>query len=121
VVKFGAKVLILCQRCCLQFKRKLWRMVIAIKNEKEYLIGASVLVGIDCLPIPSMINNCSTLDISMLRWIAFIKSLNLEFKHITGKDNCVADMLSRARYDNEEENIGINYFTNSILRRKIVF
>jgi hypothetical protein len=57
----------------------------------------------------------------MLRCIAYIKSLNPEFKHITRKDNRIANMLSRARYDNEEENIGINYFTNSILRRKIVF
>ncbi|MCO5552987.1 hypothetical protein L7F22_006507 [Adiantum nelumboides] len=38
----------------------------------------------------------------MLGWIAYIKSLNPKFKHIAGKDNPVADMLSRARYEDEE-------------------
>ena len=38
----------------------------------------------------------------MLRWIAYIKSLNPKFEHIAGKDNPVVDMLSRARYEDEE-------------------
>jgi hypothetical protein len=42
-------------------------MVIAMKNKKKNLIGASVLVETDCLPIVGMINNCSTPDIAMLR------------------------------------------------------
>ena len=59
-----------------------------------------------------------------LRWIAFIKLLNPEFKYIIEKDNCIADMLSKASYDNEEdmivdkENIEINYFTNSMSRKE---
>jgi hypothetical protein len=40
-------------------------MVIAMKNEKEYLIGASILVEIDCLSILGMINNCFTPDIDV--------------------------------------------------------
>ena len=91
-----------------------------MKIRREYLIGAFVYVEIDCLLILGMINSCSTLDIAMLRWIAYIKSLNPKFKHITWKDNSIANMLSRTGYDNEEENIGINYFTNSMSRRKIV-
>ena len=39
----------------------------------------------------------------MLRWIAYIKSLNPVLKHITSKMNPVADMLSRARYFDEEK------------------
>jgi hypothetical protein len=63
----------------------------------------------------------------MLRCIAYIKSLNPEFKHITRKDNRIANMLSRARYDNEEDmieeekNIGINYFTNSMSRKERLY
>ena len=80
-------------------------MVIALKNEKEYLIGACVVVEIDCLPLFGMITSCSTLDIAMLRWIVYSKSLNPEFKHIAGKDNTVANMLSRARYEDESQMI----------------
>lgn len=37
----------------------------------------------------------------MLRWIAFIRMINPELRHIVGRDNPVADKLSRARYDEE--------------------
>ena len=37
----------------------------------------------------------------MLRWIAYIESLDLEIRHISGRDNAMADMLSRARFDDE--------------------
>ena len=57
----------------------------------------------DCLPLLGMISNCNSPDIAMLRWIAYIKSLNPVLKHITGKMNPVADMLSRARYFDEEK------------------
>ncbi|KAL3676828.1 hypothetical protein R1sor_026776 [Riccia sorocarpa] len=76
-----------------------------MKVEKEYLMGAVVVVETDCLPLLGMITNCSTPDVTMLNWIAYIKSLNPEFKHIVGKENVVADMLSRVRYDGEDEMI----------------
>ena len=57
----------------------------------------------DCLPLLGMIANCTIPDIAMLRWIAYIKSLNPVLVHIIGKKNFVADMLSRARYVHKEE------------------
>jgi hypothetical protein len=39
----------------------------------------------------------------MLRWIAYIKSLNPVLVHIIGKKNSMADMLLKARYEYEEE------------------
>ena len=124
VVRFGAKVLNACQRAYAQVKRELWGVVTAMKNEKEYLIGATVVVKTDCLPLLGMIASCSTPDIAMLRWIAYIKSMNPEFKHIAGKDNAVADMLSRARYDDEEtmidneEDVGTNFYSTSLAKRE---
>ncbi|KAL3697011.1 hypothetical protein R1sor_011087 [Riccia sorocarpa] len=102
-VRFGARVLSSRQREYPQVKRELWGVVIAMKAERNYLIGAVVVVETDCLPLLGMITNCSTPDMTMLNWVAYIKSLNPEFKHIAGKANAVADMLSRARYEGEEE------------------
>lgn len=122
VVRFGAKVLNSRQRAYAQVKRELWGVVTAMKHEKEYLIGASVVVETDCLPLLGMITSCSTPDLAMLRWIAYIKSMNPEFKHIAGKDNAVADMLSRARYEDEvdmvdeDEDVGTNFYTMSMRR-----
>jgi hypothetical protein len=67
------------------------------------LIGTNVVLETDCLPLLGMITNCSIPDIVMLRYIAYIKSLNPVLVHIIGKKNYVADMLSRVRYVHEEE------------------
>jgi hypothetical protein len=70
----------------------------------------------DCLPILGMVSGCATPDLAMLRWIAYVKSLNPEIRHISGKDNAMADMLSRARYDDEngmvseDEEVGVDFF-----------
>ena len=74
-----------------------------------------------------MISACATPDIAMLRWIAYIKSLNPEIRYINGKHNVVADMLLRARYEGEEdmhsdeEEVGLNFFTVSCVRVLAVF
>ena len=70
----------------------------------------------DCLPILGMISGCATSDLAMLRWIAYIKSLKPEIRHISGKDNDMADMLSRARFEDEDnmvsknEEVGADFF-----------
>ena len=74
-----------------------------------------------------MISSCATPDIAMLRWIAHIKSLNLETWHVVGKHNVVANMLSRARYNNvedsrsNEENIVLDFFTFSCAQMLTIF
>ena len=70
--------------------------------DKNYLIRTKVEIETDCLQILGMVSGCTTPDLAMLRWIAYIKSLNLEIWHISGKDNAMADILSRAQFDNEE-------------------
>ncbi|KAL3687746.1 hypothetical protein R1sor_014055 [Riccia sorocarpa] len=55
------------------------------------------------LALLGMVANCNSPDITMLRWIAYIRSFNPELRHIAGKENVVADMLSRARYEGEDE------------------
>ncbi|KAL3700954.1 hypothetical protein R1sor_018976 [Riccia sorocarpa] len=104
-VRFGAKVLSSRQREYPQVKRELWGVVTTMKAERNYLIGAVVVVETDCLLLLGMITNCSTPDMTMFNWVAYIKSVNPEFKHIVGKENAVAYMLSRTRYDGEEEMI----------------
>ena len=97
-----------------------WGIVSAIKADKDYLIGSEVVIETDCLPIVGMISVCSSIDISMLRWIAYIKTFNPEIRHITGKNNVMADMLSRARTIlepsslEEEDDFDNGFFWNEI-------
>ena len=68
------------------------------------------MIDMDCLPILEMMRCCTILDVAMLIWISYVKSLNPDVRHISGKDNAVAaDMLSRSQFgddiaesDNEE-------------------
>ncbi|KAL3694970.1 hypothetical protein R1sor_008621 [Riccia sorocarpa] len=103
VGRFGAKILTGRQRDFPQVKRELWGVYTALRTDRNFLIGAAVMLEIDCLPLLGMIANCSTPDITMLRWIAYVRNFNPQLKHIAGKKNVVADMLSRARYEGEEE------------------
>ncbi|KAL3682085.1 hypothetical protein R1sor_000107 [Riccia sorocarpa] len=101
--RFGAKILTGRQRDYPQVKRELWGVYTAVRTDRNFLIGAAVMLETDCLPLLGMIANCSTPDITMLRWIAYVRNFNPQLKHIAGKKNVVADMLSRARYEGEEE------------------
>ena len=74
-----------------------------MKVDRNYLIGENVVLETDCLPLLDMISNYNSPYIAMLRWIAYIKSLNPILKHITNKMNPIVDMLSRARYFDKEE------------------
>ena len=119
-IRFGAKILHDQQRRYAQIKRELWGIVSAIKADKDYLIGSEVVIETDCLPILGMISGCSSTDISMLRWIAYIKTFNPEIRHIKGKNNAMADMLSRARTIlepsslEEEDDFDNGFFCNEI-------
>ena len=99
-------------------------MVTTLKTDKDYLIGVPVIVETDCLPLLGMIVKCSTPDVTMLRWISYIKSLGPELMHISGKNNQVADILSRARYMDVEDmqsdydNVGVDYFIMSSSHEK---
>ncbi|KAL3687181.1 hypothetical protein R1sor_013490 [Riccia sorocarpa] len=101
--RYGAKILTNTPRDYSQVKRELWGARTALRTDRNLLIGAYVVLETDCLPLLGMIANCNTPDITMLSWIAFIRSLNLELRHIAGKKNVVADMLSRACYKDEEQ------------------
>jgi hypothetical protein len=87
-----------------------------MKADRDHLIGTEVVIETDCLPILSMVSGCMTPDLAMLRWIVYIKSLNPEIRHISRKDNAMADMLSRARFDDEndmvseDEEVGVDFF-----------
>ena len=63
-----------------------------------------------------IVSGCATPDLAMLRWIAYIKSLNPKICHIVGKNNAMADMLSRARFEDEsdmiseDEDVALDFF-----------
>jgi hypothetical protein len=65
-IRFGAKVLQERQRNYAQIKRELWGIESVIKSDRDYLIGAEVVIETDCLPILGMISSCSSPDLTMM-------------------------------------------------------
>ena len=70
--RFGVRILTERQRAYPQVKRELLGALTALKAERNYLIGANVVLETNCLPLLGMIANCSIPDIAMLRRIAYI-------------------------------------------------
>jgi hypothetical protein len=78
-------------------------MMMAMKSEVLYLRGADVIVETDCLPLLGIYRTCDHADVHMQRWVCFIRSFAPVLRHIKGKDNVIADMLSRSRYATSSE------------------
>ena len=62
-----------------------------------------MIIEMDCLSILGMVSGCATPDLDMLKWIAYIKSLNREVRHISKKDNAMDNMLSKGRFENKDD------------------
>ena len=120
-VRFGAKVLSERQRGYAQVKHELWGIILVVKANKDYLIGTEVIIETDCLPILGMVFGCRTPDLVMVKWIEYIKSLNPEIRHISGKDKNMADMLSRVHFEgrddmvSEDDEVGVDFFESARL------
>ena len=118
-IRSGAKVLNERQCGYAQVKRELWGIVSVIKSDRDYLIGAEVVIETVFLLILGIMRCCTIPDVAMLRWTAYVKSLNLDIGHIFGKDNAVADMLSRARFgdditDSDNEEVSEDYYAREV-------
>ena len=91
----------------------------AVKANKDYLIGTEVIIKMECLPILGMVSGSAIPELAMLRWIAYIKSLNPEIWHISRKDHAMTDMLSRAQFDDEDgmvsedEEVAMHFFESA--------
>lgn len=106
--KFGAKTLSEPQRAYGQTKRELFGLRTALREERESILGAKVVVETDCKPLLGMLANCDTPDLTSRRWVAEIKEYDVVLRHIKGKDNEVADMLSRATYEGTDASVLVN-------------
>lgn len=114
--KFGAKTFRGAQRNYGQTKRELLSVKTALMEEQQSILGVRIIVETDCKALLGMVENCTTLDLSCQRWLGVIKQFDIEFKHIAGADNKVADFLSRATFSDEPES-SCNINTTTIHHR----
>jgi len=73
---------------------ELLAIVFACKKFRNYLLGHHVKVLTDHHAL-IFLNTCQLLNSRLVRWATFLQEFQLEIKHIPGKENIGADMLTR--------------------------
>lgn len=76
------------------YDMELTAVVNALKIWRHYLVGRKFLLMTDHHSLTSYFNQ-PTLNARQARWVDFLSGFDFEIKHLKGKENRVADALSR--------------------------
>jgi hypothetical protein len=106
-----------------QVKREMYGLLRLLKEFKYKIYGGKFTLEFDCLPLKGMINNPDVIDPTIMRWTAYIRLFDFEWRHVPGKSMKVSDYLSRKPLskDNnesacEEDELGVeNEIEKSVL------
>ena len=74
--------------------KKAYAIYMTVKKSTFYLTGKEITLQSDHLPLKKFLNH-KTLINTVDNWAVEIESFKIKFVHIAGKDNVLADMLSR--------------------------
>lgn len=80
-------------------EKELLAIIWALKKFISYIQGARIIVRTDHQAL-TFLKTCKFTNQRLTRWILSIQDYNLEIMHIKGKNNIVADILSRQRNRN---------------------
>ena len=71
-------------------------LILALQNFEVYVsaTGKTIIVFSDHNPL-TFINKLKCKNQRLLRWSLYLQEYNLDIRHIRGKDNIIADCLSR--------------------------
>ena len=74
--------------------KEAYAIYMTVKKSTFYLTGQEIMLRSDHLPLKKFLN-CRTLNNTDDNWAVEIESFKIKFVHIAGKDNVLADTLSR--------------------------
>ena len=74
--------------------KEAYTIYMTVKKSTFYLTGQEIMLRSDHLPLKKFLNH-KTLNNIVDNWAVEIESFKIKFVHIAGKDNVLADMLSR--------------------------
>ena len=75
--------------------KEAYAIYMTVKKSTFYLTGQEITLRSDHLPLKKFLNH-KTLNNTVDNWAVEIESFKIKFIHISGKDNILADTLSRA-------------------------
>ena len=74
--------------------KEAYAIYMTVKKSTFYLTGADITLRSDHLPLNKFLQK-NTLNLHVNNWAVEIESFKIKFVHIAGKDNVIADTLSR--------------------------
>ena len=74
--------------------KEAYAIYMTVKKSMFYLTGQEITLRSDHLPLKKFLNH-KTLNNTVDNWAVEIESFKINFIHIAGKDNVLADTLSR--------------------------
>ena len=74
--------------------KETYTIYMTVKKSTFYLTGQEIMLRSDHLPLRKFLNH-RTLNNTVDNWAVEIESFKITFLHIAGKDNVLADTLSR--------------------------
>ena len=74
--------------------KEAYAIYMMVKKSTFYLTGQEIMLWSDHLPLKKFLNH-KTLNNTVDNWAVEIESFKIKFVHIAGKDNILADTLSR--------------------------
>jgi transposase InsO family protein len=104
VIRFESELLNDTQRRYAQVKRELYGVFAMVKKLRKYLHGVRFVLETDAKPVIGMLFRPELPDSPQARWVAYINKFDRDLRHIPGKENEVADALSRHQCRGEQEN-----------------
>ena len=95
-VCYFSRKLIKHQKKCSTIEKECLALLLSLQHFEVYLSACSsdVIVYTDHNPL-TFINKMKNKNQRLLRWSLLLQQYNLDIRHIRGKDNVIADALSR--------------------------
>ncbi len=78
-----------------QFKGEVKAVAMNLKYFRPYIYSSRFILRIDPTAVAGILNNFSVIDPIVSRWLSYIRLYDFTVERISGKDNSVADALSR--------------------------
>jgi hypothetical protein len=113
VIAFASRVLSACERNYTVTELEMLSVVFACSKFRTYILGHEIVVRSDHKAI-SFFRECKLSHGRLTRWILALQMYNIKWEYVPGKENKVADTLSRVNcetgeMEDENENIAKVY------------
>lgn len=94
VIGFCSKSLTVAEQKWTVTEQELWAIIYSLTKFETYLRGARLVIRTDHKSL-IFLQSCKLLSARMIRWVHYISRFDYTIEHVKGRDNIVADVLSR--------------------------